>query len=81
MDAALRGWGESLTALTDDQKAQADRLLLTYPEMSSSLAARINPETYARHSQEMQAERDAWDAKLEAVGAALTDRLRYAVQR
>lgn len=54
--------------LTDEQKAQADSLLLTYTEMVAALKMRLEPETYARHKQEMQAQRDAWDAKMTALG-------------
>jgi len=50
--------------LTDEQKQEADRLLLTYTEYVVALKTRIPPETYAKHKQEMQAERDEWEAKL-----------------
>lgn len=63
--------------LTDEQKAQADLLLLTYTEMSVALKTRISPETYAQRKQEMQAERDAWEAKLEGTNAAMMTRASY----
>lgn len=62
--------------LTDEQMRQADLLLLTYTEMSVALRTNIAPETYARHKQEMQAERDAWDAQLEGAGDAMLKRAR-----
>jgi hypothetical protein len=70
-----------MQALTEEQKQEADRLLLTYTEYTVALKTHIQPETYAKHKREMQADRDAWDAKMETMGAALTDHLRYAVRR
>jgi len=49
--------------------------------MDVALKTRIAPETCAARKREMQAERDAWDAKVEAMGAAMTGHLRYAVRR
>ena len=60
--------------LTDDEKAQADTLKLTYTEMTVALRTRIAPETYAKHKAEMQAERDAWDARVAGVGEAMLGR-------
>lgn len=51
------------------------------PEVDVALKTRIAPETCAARKREMQAERDAWDAKVEAVGAAVTEHLKYAVRR
>jgi hypothetical protein len=59
--------------LTDEQRQEADRLLLTYTEMSVALATHIAPEVYAQHKAEMQAERDAWDAKMAAMGEAMLE--------
>lgn len=67
--------------LTDDQKEQAKALGLIFTELSVALRTRIAPETYAKHKQEMQAERDAWDAKMEDFAAAVTESLRHAVRR
>lgn len=63
--------------LTDEQKAEAERLLLTYTEMSVALKTRIPPETYARHKQELLADRDAWDAKLSGMSDAMLERAAY----
>jgi hypothetical protein len=60
--------------LTDDQKTQADRLLLTYTEMSVALRTRIAPDVYAKHKQELLAERDAWEAKLSGMSDAMLER-------
>lgn len=51
--------------LTDKQKAEADRLLLTYTDMGVALRTHIVPEVHARRKQELLAERDAWEAKIE----------------
>lgn len=61
--------------------AEADRLRLTYTEMTVALRTHVEPERYALRKREYEAERDAWDAKMEAMGAALTDRLPRAVRR
>ncbi len=53
--------------LTDEQKAQADKLGLTYTEMSVALKTRIPPETYAERKRELLAERDEWEAKMAQV--------------
>lgn len=66
---------------TDEQRQQARDLGLTFTEMDVALKTHIAPETYAAHKREMQAERDAWDAKVEAVGATMTDHPRCAVRR
>lgn len=63
--------------LTDEQKQQADDLLLTYTEMSMALSTRIDPEVYARRKQERLAERDAWDAKLASMADAMIERCAY----
>ncbi len=55
-------------ALSDADKATAERLKLTYTEMSVVVATRIDPETYARHKQEIAADRAAWEAKLAELG-------------
>ncbi|HEX7613009.1 MAG TPA: hypothetical protein VF371_09555, partial [Candidatus Limnocylindrales bacterium] len=56
--------------------AEADRLRLTYTEMTVALRTRIAPETYAKHKAELQAERDAWDAKMRAIEQELGNRAR-----
>ena len=63
--------------LTDEQKAEAERLLLTYTEMSVALKTRILPETYAQRKQELLADRDAWDAKLSGMSDAMLERAAY----
>lgn len=63
--------------LTVEQKAEADRLLLTHTEMAHALKSHTPPEVWARNKQEMQAERDAWEAKLEGMNAAMMTRARY----
>jgi hypothetical protein len=50
--------------LTDEQRAQADTLGLTYTEMAVALKTRIPPETYAERKRELLAERDEWEAKV-----------------
>jgi len=62
--------------LTDEQKTTAKALGLTYTEMTVALATHIAPETYALHKQEMQASRDAWDAKLGGLAEYAADRLK-----
>lgn len=62
--------------LTDEQKAEADRLLLTYTEMSVALKTRIPPETYAQSKQEILAQRDEWEAKMRAIEQELGNRAR-----
>lgn len=59
--------------LTEKQKQEADRLRLTYTEMTVALKTGIAPERYAARKAEMQAERDAWDAKVAEVGAAMLE--------
>jgi len=63
--------------LTDEQKAEADQLLLTYTEMSVALKTRIPPETYAQRKQELLAERDAWEARLSGMSNAMLSRAAY----
>ena len=46
--------------------------------MTVALRTRIAPETYAKHKAELQAERDAWDAKMEEFTGAATDGLEHA---
>ena len=41
--------------------------------MSVALRTRMSPETYARHKQELLAERDAWDAKLSGMSDAMLE--------
>ncbi len=60
--------------LTDEQKEQAKALGLTFTELTVALRTHVAPETYARHKAELQAERDAWDAKLEGMNAAMMER-------
>jgi len=50
--------------LTEDQKAQAEALGLTFTEMHVALSTRIAPETYAERKRELLAERDAWEARM-----------------
>jgi hypothetical protein len=66
--------------LTDEEKVEAVALGLTYTEMNVALRTRIAPETYAARKRELQAERDAWDAKMQQLAEAVTDRLQYAVR-
>ena len=63
--------------LSDEQKQQADRLLLTYTEMSVALKTRIAPEVYAQRKQELLADRDAWEAKLSGMSDAMLERAAY----
>jgi hypothetical protein len=44
--------------------------------MTVALRTRIAPETYAKHKAELQAERDAWDAKMRAIEQELGNRAR-----
>lgn len=66
--------------LTEEQKVTATELGLTFTEMSVAFRTGIAPETYAKHKRDMQADRDAWDAKMEEFAAAVTDRLTSSVQ-
>jgi hypothetical protein len=50
--------------LTDEQRQEADRLLLTYTEYTVALRTHIPPETYAKHKKALQADRAAFDAKV-----------------
>jgi len=63
--------------LSDEQKAQADVLRLTYTEMSVALKTHIDPEVYARHKADMQAERDEWERKLTDMDAAMHERAKF----
>jgi len=56
--------------LSDEDKAQADALLLTYTEMSIALKTHIAPEVYAKRKAEQQAGRAEWIAKAEAAAGA-----------
>ncbi len=60
--------------LTEEQKAVADRLLLTYTEMSIAVRTHIAPETYAGHKRELLAERDAWETKMATMDRDLLER-------
>lgn len=53
--------------LSNEQKAAADKLGLTYTEMTVALKTRIPPETYAERKRELLAEREAWEAKMAVV--------------
>lgn len=64
--------------LTDPQKAQADALKLTYTEMTVALKMHMEPEVYAKRKAEIQAERDAWDAKMTALAASAAESARHA---
>lgn len=44
--------------LTDEQKAEAEQLLLTHQEMSVAVATHIPAAKYAAHKQAIQADRD-----------------------
>jgi hypothetical protein len=72
---------EAIVILTDADKAQAKELGLTHEEMRIAKATRIPPERYAFHKRELQAGRDADQAKMEEFAAAVTDQLQYAVRR
>jgi hypothetical protein len=63
--------------LTDAQKQQAKELGLTQEEARFSLATGISLVRYATVKAETQAERDAWDAKLEGMNTAMLERARY----
>jgi hypothetical protein len=64
--------------LTDANKAQAKALGLTFTEMHVALTTHVAPETYAKHKAEMQAERDAWDAKMDEFAGVAAERLEHA---
>jgi hypothetical protein len=61
--------------LTDEEKEQAKTLGLTYTELTVALRTHIAPETYARHKADLLRERAAWDAKMEELASAVTERL------
>lgn len=63
--------------LTDDQKQQAKDLGLTVTEARFAIATRIPLDRYAFHKRELQAGRDAWEAKLEGTNAAMMTRASY----
>lgn len=60
--------------LTDTEKATADRLGLTYTEMSVAIDTQVDPETYARHKAEIRTNREEWEAKRQALDAYATER-------
>ena len=62
--------------LTDEDKATAERLGLTYTEMTVALRTHVEPERYALRKREYEAERDAWDAKMRAIEQELGNRAR-----
>ena len=61
--------------LSDEDKATAETLGLTYTEMTVALRTHVEPERYALRKREYEAERDAWDAKMEEFAGAVTSRL------
>ena len=50
--------------LSPEQVAEADKLGLSYLEMSTALRMHIDPAVYLRHKNEIAAERAKWDAKM-----------------
>ena len=64
--------------LTDDQKAEAKTLGLTQQEARFSLATRIPLTRYAKAKAELAAGRDAENALMEGLAAAVTNSLPHA---
>jgi hypothetical protein len=53
--------------LTDEQKAEADRLKLTYTEMWMALRSHTDPEVWAAHKDALLREHDEWERKMAAL--------------
>jgi hypothetical protein len=67
--------------LTDADKALAKELGLTLEDFRLARACHIAPAVWAERMREIAEEREAGRVQEEAVGAALTDHLKYAVRR
>ena len=63
--------------LSEEQKAQAKTLGLTFTEITVALRTRIPPETYAANKREIMAERDAWEEKTAAMSDAMLERVSH----
>lgn len=59
-----------MSRLSEEEKALADKLGLTYTEMDLALKTRVEPETYAQHKRQRLAQRAEWEAKMQALWPA-----------